>query len=181
MKKFLIGLGVLIVVLVAAFFAIQAYLNSERQGVVPEAEPLAGWARMTTSQGIEFMYPESLQTTYISAQEWPPRIEEVAHEYSCTEGTITATDGPLTRVERKAINGREYCVGVSSEGAAGSTYRTYEYTTVVDDSTVRLVLTLRFPQCLNYDDPNQSACGTEQERFNLDSIVDRIIETVRLP
>lgn len=132
------------------------------------------------AQGIQFMYPKSLPTTFISAQEWPPLVELVANNYSCQEGPITAADGPLKESKKHTVGDREYCVTMSSEGAAGSTYRTYEYSTDQGDFVARVVFTLRFPQCLNYNEPQASACAAEQSSFDIDGLVDRIAQSIRM-
>lgn len=133
-----------------------------------------------TSQGIQFMYPEALSTTFVSAQEWPPRVELTANSYSCTEGPIEAADGPLTILTRKMVGDREYCVASFNEGAAGSTYTTFEYTTQQGDFVPRIVFTLRYPQCANYPEPQASACRSEQERFDIDGLVDRIAQSIKM-
>jgi hypothetical protein len=131
------------------------------------------------SQGIQFMYPKSLPTTFISAQEWPPLVELVANAYTCKEGPITAADGPLKESKKHMVGDREYCVTLSSEGAAGSTFRSYEYSTDQGDFVARVVFTLRFPQCLNYDEPQASACAAEQSSFDIDGLVDRNEQSIR--
>ena len=130
-------------------------------------------------QGIRFMHPRILPTTYISGQEWPPIIERTANAYSCTEGPITAADGPLKEAERRTVDDREYCVTISSEGAAGSTYRTYEYAFEFGGAAYRAMFTLRYPQCANYDEPQRSLCTSEQESFDLDGLIDRIASSIR--
>jgi hypothetical protein len=131
------------------------------------------------SQGVQFMYPAQLPTTYISAQEWPPLVERTVNAYSCTEGPITDADGPLKTQERRLVDDREYCVTSSSEGAAGSVFRAYEYAYLFGTSTYRVVFQLRYPQCANYDEPQKSACTAEQSSFDLDGLVDRIAQSVR--
>jgi hypothetical protein len=131
------------------------------------------------SQGVSFMYPMEMPTTYISAVEWPPLVERTVNEYSCTPGPITAADGPLKTQERRVFGDREYCVTWSDEGAAGSTYRAYEYAFEFGEDTYRVVFQLRYPQCLNYEEPQQSACMSEQENYNLDAVIDRIAQSIR--
>jgi hypothetical protein len=133
------------------------------------------------ARGLQFMYPTEMPTTYISAQTWPPLVELVANEYACTEGPITAADGPLKETTKHMVGDREYCVTLSSEAAAGSAYRTYEYVTEQGDFVARVVFTLRFPQCMNYDQPEQGLCASEQANFDIDGVVDRIASSIRMP
>lgn len=153
---------------------------------VPDPVPKDGmeewnWVLSEVSpQGTQFEYPDPLPTRFVSAQSWPPLVQMVANEFSCVEGDVRAADGPLKRLERRVINGHVYCVSLSSEGAAGSTYTSYEYATQQGDFVVRVVFTLRTPQCLNYDEPEQSACKTEQSSFNTDALADRIASSLRM-
>ena len=78
------------------------------------------------------------------------------------------------KTKKNLVDDREYCVTRSSEGAAGSTYRAYEYAFQFGTSTYRIAFTLRFPQCTNYDEPQQSACKAEQSSYDIDGLVDRM-------
>lgn len=120
-----------------------------------------------SAQGIQFSYPKFLPTTFVKTQEWPPLVEVVAGEFTCPEN------------KKQTIKGRTYCVIVSTEGAAGSTYTTYEYSTNRGDFIAKTIFTLRTPQCLNYDEPNQSICIQEQESFDVSGLVDQIISSIR--
>lgn len=121
------------------------------------------------AQGIQFMYPTTLPTKYISAQEWPPQVSlTTGEEYSCTEQ------------DERMIGDRAYCTVITSEGAAGSTYRTYEYITAQGDFLASVKFILRFPQCANYDEPQRSACATEQTTFDINGLVDRMLSSIRM-
>jgi hypothetical protein len=74
--------------------------------------------------------------------------------------------------------GQTYCVTKQSEGAAGSVYTTYQYETALGDSIATVLFTLRTPQCLNYDNPQQSACISEQTGFDVDVLADRILDSM---
>ncbi len=65
-----------------------------------------------------------------------------------------------------------------AEGAAGSTYTTYSYRFVKGDDLETLSFTLRTVQCLNYDEPKQSACQREQASFDPNALADQIAQTV---
>ncbi|MEK7098286.1 MAG: hypothetical protein AAB908_00120 [Patescibacteria group bacterium] len=133
-----------------------------------------------SAQGLRFLYPQRLTTSFISAAEWPPLVERAVNKYACKEGSITAADGPLKETKKNLVDDREYCVTRSSEGAAGSTYRAYEYAFQFGTSTYRIAFTLRFPQCMNYDEPQQSACKAEQSSYDIDGLVDRIARSIQV-
>lgn len=132
-----------------------------------------GWEAVTDQkQKIEFQYPESLMTQFISTQKWPP--------------TITVKSGVFNCKEARTINARSYCVTIEDEGAAGSKYRTYTYTTTLKPGTTTalsvlatLQFVLRFPQCYNYDNSNQTACLNEQSALNIDTLVDQMVGTIK--
>lgn len=119
-----------------------------------------------SDQGITFEYPEELPTEYIIAQEWPPNIELRIAQFLCA-------------VPLREINGREYCVGEETEGAAGSIYTTYTYNTIKNEKMIVISFTLRYLQCGNYSEPRKTECESEREIFDLDSLVDQIAQSVR--
>ncbi len=128
------------------------------------------------ARGISFNYQKTLSTTYITAVDWPPMLQIVKGPFSCLEaGDVSARAG---KTEKRSINGREYCVTVQGEGAAGSTYLQYAYAFPVDDQVGILTFSTRETQCANYDEPKQAECQTERATFNVDSVVDRIVRTL---
>lgn len=133
----------------------------------------------TTSDGRAFSYPDPFPGRYVRAVEWPPQVEILARDYSCVVEAPPATDGPFAVVEKHTFGGAEYCVGIRSEGAAGSTYTSYEYTTAYEGGVARISFTLRTPQCLNYDEPERSACSAEQSAFSADDFANRITRSIR--
>lgn len=128
-------------------------------------------------QNIQFKYPKDLQVEYITPQDWPPQITIKTGQFICN-----AQDGSAslpTRTLKKIYNNNTYCIEAMSEGAAGSVYTTYIYTTQKDAKLISAKFTLRFPQCLNYDDPKKTACQNERTTFDLDSLVDQIINSIK--
>lgn len=93
-------------------------------------------------------------------------------EFSCAE--TSPTSSLPERVTRRTVDDRVYCMEEKIGAAAGSTYIEYTYTTARDGKLITLNFTLRYSQCLNYDDPQRSECLAERETFDLDSVVDRI-------
>ncbi len=114
-----------------------------------------------------------LNTKYISGQEWPPKITNSSGSFSCREGGSEIMLGGVTT--KKTINGRVYCITIASEGAAGSIYTTYTYTTAGNGKLITAKFILRYPQCLNYSDPQKTECLTERQTFDLDGLLDKIV------
>lgn len=169
-----------IVVVLALLAASYMFFIAPQSLMAPTAQvPVdpEGWVRMENEQGLSFAYPEELALSYVSVSQWPPEVRVSADMYECASGT----PGPGASVEEKTIAGRTYCVHTTGEGAAGSTYVTYEYSSAGTSGTIRTTFTLRFPQCLNYDDPDRSACQAEQLAFEPDALAADIIESVQIP
>jgi translocator protein len=134
--------------------------------------------KTTTDQsaGIYFQYPEKLTTQFITVAEWPPRVTILIGNFSCHPATSTSSF--LETSVQRLIEDHNYCVRSASGAAAGSTYTNYKYSREDNGRLLTVAFALRYPQCLNYDDPEQTACLNERQTFNLDSIVDRIANSV---
>lgn len=126
---------------------------------------------------IHFQYPEKLTAQYVSTQEWPPTVEIKPGNFSCAE-TLPEASGIMEITSQRVIDGRIYCVNVKNEGAAGSVYSSYIYTTPVRGRLVSASFVLRYVNCANYDEEQNQACARERETFDLDATVDRIVQTV---
>lgn len=149
-------------------------------GTEQAADPWAGWELATEStSGAAFRYPRELGTAYIQPIEWPPQIRFFDQLFSCepTGALIIAEE----KTEMRTVEGRKYCVTQSNEGAAGSVYSQYTYAFPVNDTVGVLTLTLRMPQCVNYDGPEEIMCEDERETFALDPLIDTIAQSVVLP
>ncbi len=101
-----------------------------------------------------------------------PKLESWVNngEIGC-EVTPLESSLPL-RMSKKEINGRQYCIGAFSEGAAGSVYTEYAYATVVGEDVYVIKFVARYPNCSNYPDKERGECEMERETFNLDNLVD---------
>ncbi len=129
--------------------------------------------------GVSFKYPANLGTRFIltDPQSWPPTVTLATTTFSCVQGQPTVNGLP-TQKTKKVINGKIYCVETDNEGAAGTMYSTYTYTTLKNAKLVSLTFTVRYPQCDNYDDPNKTECKNERQNFNLDQVIDAIVTSL---
>jgi len=136
------------------------------------------WNTTTDSKtGVTFKYPEKLSAQYISAQEWPPVVKIQSGIYSCAE-TPQEKSSLMEIITQRIIDNRTYCIDVKNEGAAGSVYSSYVYTTPKNGKLIEISFTLRYPNCANYEKKQGQACTSEREAFDLDTMVDRIAQTV---
>ncbi len=136
------------------------------------------WITTTTDAGTAFQFPKELAAQYVSEAEWPPIIRIGAGTYAC-EITPMEISSASEITSQRQIDGRTYCVNVKNEGAAGSVYSSYAYTTVMGDKLINVSFVLRFNNCANYDEEQNLACTRERETFDIDAAVDKIVQTIR--
>ncbi|MCX6813600.1 MAG: hypothetical protein NTV77_03975 [Candidatus Azambacteria bacterium] len=123
-------------------------------------------------------FPDSLSTIYMHALDWPPQAAVVDGPFTCVEAGSEITSAG--RTEKHIINNREYCVTKQSEGAAGSIYTQYIYALPKGGKTVVFTFTIRATQCGNYDDPKKTECENERASFDIDNLIDRVAQTLKL-
>lgn len=171
MNKILIALGILILVALGGFFIFAP------KSVVIDPVRIEGWKDgVDAATKSTFQYPESLSEEYIQVNDWPPEVQKKAGTLICKEGEVG--EGPVEKTERRTINGREYCVIATEEGAAGSEYGQYLYRGRRDDGIVTVLFTLRYDQCAKFDAEQKAACEAERASFDLDQLVDQIVMSV---
>lgn len=168
-----------LVLIVLGILGTYFYLTAttfDTPAAVLKSEP--GWETATdTVSGTRFMYPKEIGTTYMSTVEWPPRVGVSTETFACVESGDSPVAGTVVTATLLSP-GTPACVTRSSEGAAGSTYRTYAYTIPQSAGSITFTFTLRYPQCLNYDEPQQRACLAEQEMVDVDALVARMYATL---
>jgi len=119
----------------------------------------------------------TLSTNYVKTVEWPPQMQQLDKPFTCIEaGSEIQSAG---KTESRIINGRMYCVTTLTEGAAGTIYTQYVYAFAREEKTVILNFSLKRPQCANYDEPEKSACENEQNTFDVDNMVDAMVQSLR--
>jgi len=180
----------LIIVLVVAGVGLIAWkqgwiqkfpVATETSTPTPTSGETADWKTFTSAnESATFRYPENLSTAYIRPQEWPPKLLIIDNAgFSCQEGGLGINGLPGMTIQ-KQINNIVYCIENVSEGTAGTVYTDYTYTFLKDSSLVKLSFTLAYPQCENYDDPQKTECEQERQTFDLDTLINRIAESVQL-
>lgn len=139
----------------------------------------------TEEKDVESYLPDSFKANYISFQNYSsgifkasdyPRLESWVENgaIKCSE-TPPESSLPL-RMIKKEINSKTYCVGASSEGAAGSVYTEYSYTTVIGDNVYLIKFVARYVNCDNYPEEESIKCTKERENFDLNALVSQEIE-----
>ncbi len=148
---------------------------------ISENDNVAGnnlWTTITNDQGITFQYPKELLAKYISVVEWPPIVKIETGTFSC-KTTPQEVSSMSDITSQRVVDDRIYCVNVKHEGAAGSVYSSYTYTTARNGQLVEVSFTLRYPNCDNYDEEQNKDCAGERETFDLDATIDRIVYTIK--
>lgn len=119
--------------------------------------------------------------SFIGGQEgWPPTVTYSSSPYSCTTGATGM--GVKTVTKEININGRTYCVQISDEGAAGTVYYTYTYTTantsLAGGGTMSTHFTLGFhdTDCTKIGTAENISCQADQPSFNVDTVIDSLMQ-----
>ena len=128
-----------------------------------------------------------LNTEYIGSQDWKVNIvneeENYPPKFKITEGQIdckitSSESGLLTRTAKRRIDGRIYYIESTSEGAAGTIYTLYAYSTIKNGSLITVSCVIRYPQCINYSEPQRTECANERGTFDLDKIIGYIVKNL---
>jgi hypothetical protein len=135
------------------------------------------WKTITSDEDITFKYPKELLAKYVSVVEWPPVIKIETGTYSC-QTTPQEISSMSDITSERLVDNRTYCVNIKNEGAAGSVYSSYVYTTTKNGKLVNVSFTLQYPNCNNYDEVQRKACTSEREAFDIDGTVDRIVQSI---
>lgn len=183
MKWKVFVLIVIILLLAISLIFIQKYKNPQKSPIAPTLQPSPtatnqnpGWQTFKDDmQHVTFEYPQDLATKYIHSQEWPPKIVVSPDRFSCKEG-----NGASGTTISKTIGKTTYCITSMSEGAAGTIYTAYAYSFTNNNKLITLTFTLGYPQCANYEDPQKIECQRERQTFDLDTLIHRIAQSVRL-
>jgi len=137
----------------------------------------ANWHIVNTND-LSFKYPD-LPAIYITPQNWPPQITASDGSFSCVERGQNNSSQPGMTIQ-KTIDDNTYCIKNTSEGTAGTFYTTYIYTVQLNDKLVTAEFTLGYINCGNLNDPQMTACENERQTFDLDLLINKIIQTIRL-
>lgn len=127
------------------------------------------------AQGVSFQYPEKLLATYITTTDWPPQPQLSDEPFICVQVGLEGEGAGKT--ELRLVDSTRYCRTVVTNGAAGSIYSTYTYAVEKNNRVLILTFSLRMVQCGNYDEPQKTQCENEREAFDIDGVVDRIMQT----
>jgi len=100
------------------------------------------WTTITNDQSVTFQYPKELLAKYVSVVEWPPIIKIETGAYSCKTTPLEVSSMSNITSERM-VDDRTYCVNIKNEGATGSVYSLYTYTTIKSDELVKVSFTLQ--------------------------------------
>jgi hypothetical protein len=173
MKKLIIFLAI-VALIIGGYLYLEAHYYMKIPELPSDVYCPPGYVRDNTEKKCvkddSVSVSTELTTKYLRAQSgWPPVVTHSTSRYSCTP----QEDETGKTIER-TIDGRIFCVKTITEGAAGSTYTTYTYSTASRDGNgiaMTNAFTLAFVHCGNYDEPIASECRNERETFNLDAII----------
>ena len=158
-----------------------------KKGSQPEVKIIIGEMDNGSDKQLHYVILVDLNTKYIDSQDWKVKIvtEEEKHppKFKITDGQIdckisSSERGLLFRTVKRRIDGRIYCIESTSEGAAGTIYTQYTYSTIKNGSFITVSCVIRYPQCMNYSEPYRTECANESETFDLDKIINLIVKNL---
>jgi len=155
--------------------------STETDNQNSESNNIDSNATMTDEKsGIFFSYPTTLDSNYVSTEEWPPRFISSYAPIDCELDEQTQAMSGLS-YSTETINGTSYCIWQRNEGAAGSTYTNYQVSYEKDNQYITMSFTLKYPQCDNYSEEERQVCMTKQNNFPLYKLIDEIAKSSSLP
>lgn len=145
---------------------------------VLEASEAAKAAALPASFKAKFISFQDYRQTIIKAADYPKS------EFWVENGEIQCQETPLEsslplRLIKKEMGGHDYCIGISSEGAAGSVYSQYAYATLINDNVYLVQFVARFNNCANYPEAEMSRCQAERESFDINALVAQEIAKIK--
>ena len=137
------------------------------------------WKTSSNSNlGVNFEYPEDISTNYIQTLDWPPKVQVISGPFACVDvGEPNAQTGQT--LIRK-INNHDYCVTTVTNHTTDSTYYQYAYERQIQNKILYFTFSLKFADCTKYDDLERNSCKKEEAEFNIDNLLDNIIQTTKL-
>lgn len=157
---------IILMVVAVCVFGVMVYMKKNFQPAKPA--PFSAHVPLPPAEAL--FYNTALKTNHVRVVDtaWPPVVTLDTGLFNCVASGKANT--PEGQTGEKTISGKKYCVTETSEGAAGSTYKTYTYVTQVGKNLGKLTFTLQFVQCMNYDEPEQTTCKLDQSSFNVDKL-----------
>ena len=158
-----------------------------KKGSQPEVKIIIGELDNGSSKQPHYDILVDLNTEYIGSQDWKVKIvteeEKSPPKFKITDGQIdckisSSENSLLIKTVKRRIDGRIYCIESTSEGAAGTIYTQYTYSTIKNGSFITVSCVIRYPQCMNYSEPYRTECANESETFDLDKIINLIVKNL---
>ncbi|MCA9366929.1 hypothetical protein KC887_01530 [Candidatus Kaiserbacteria bacterium] len=184
MKKLLILLVVLVAL--AAVFLWWHYAESPTQEEVTDVPATQPATTTPATTEVSEQPPYMLTAVSVASSSYvdfvtSPELAVASSSYSCA---VTSTSTPvLGETTERTINGKTVCRFYVADGAAGSVYHQYTYSTAAPTGELLVyTFTVREVQCMNYDEPQASECAAAQAAFDPDQVAAKLImHTTRTP
>lgn len=139
-------------------------------------EPVVSPAETSRLDSLKLASIEASNWPYTSFQDWGLELKKVGPDYSLICQASDDLQGSAFIRRNLELNDHRYCVESRSEGAVGSIYTSYVYTSLIDDFLVSVRTTVQEVNCENYDEPQKAACKSERRDFDIDALIDSLIQ-----
>lgn len=166
-------------------------INLDCLGEEEKTDETLGWKTYTNNEyGFEMKYPENfffsepkittVDCDYLNFSKQCPYIPVSGFNIDNEKDLEIAIEKGLIKIEKVKINDGDYCLQQLSEGAAGSIYTNYYYTTVKDEKCIALNLISHDVNCGVFgsaDEENYKKC--EDEKITKSEIFNKITSTFK--
>jgi hypothetical protein len=152
----------------------------------------AGWKTYTdTTNSFSFQYPENSPNNYVSFANipsanvpitWPPTVTVTTGTFSCNPSTKLVEGFKFGPEVRQITTNPVFCVTSNNQGALGTYYVWYSYTTSYNDKLITFNFTTQQSDCGNgqYTDKSKiTACEQGQKAFDPDGLMSQIFSTFK--
>jgi hypothetical protein len=174
---------IVIVVVIAVYFLLSHGKSSQTKTPIPTTTTAPvqtdGWDTYTDSvANITFQYPAKLNSSYISLQQKPSVIiTPQGNSIINADGCYLSSNPTAKNYSQITYGNMHFCVSSTNEGAAGTFYNTYYYTTLKNGDYYTLEFVISEVDCGVYGgagDPKYQACTNDDNNYN--SIVTQQIQ-----
>jgi len=132
-------------------------------------------------QNFTYEYPSSLDSKFVKIKNLPPEVTATKNINSRLTCNTTKEGADLDKsVVKETINENVYCITTEKEDNDEGLVKNYSYETVNDDfGLIAVNLAINYQNCDDLESKEKQECLDEEKKFDLNSIVDKIVASLK--